>query len=72
MFDLTDIAVGDFVTVEVVNKRGDRNLDGARLSGVVKELVPGHNMARLESGWCVHTKDRLVEHRQAPKEVGRG
>lgn len=64
-----EIGVGDFVRVVVVNKKGDRNLDGTVISGVVKDEVPSHNMLRLESGWCVHAKDRLVEHNSFPKET---
>jgi len=59
-----DINVGDFIRVLIENKRGDRNLDGTILSGKVKDLVPDYKMVRLESGWCCHTKDRLLEHRK--------
>jgi len=67
MWNLDDVSVGDYVKVEVVNKHGDRNLDGAQMDGIVTELVPSHNMARLDSGWCVHAKDKLVEHRPPAK-----
>lgn len=62
-FSLDGVEVGDYVAVRVENKKGDRNLDGAIIKGKVKDLVPKHSMARLESGWCVHTKDVLLEHR---------
>lgn len=61
---LDDVAVGDFLRVQTINKRGDRNLDGAIHFGEVAELVPSHDFVKLKSGWCVHTKDRLLEHRK--------
>ena len=63
MWNLDDIKVGDFIRVQTINKRGDRNLDGAIVQGTVKELVPSLAYAQLDSGWCVHTKDVLLEHR---------
>ncbi len=60
-----DMNIGDFIKVEIINETGDRNLNKERLSGKIKDLVPSHNMVRLESGWCCHTKDRLIEHRKA-------
>ena len=60
-----DVQVGDYISVQISNPRGDRNLDGAILRGKVKDLDPSHNMVRLESGWCCHTKDRLLEHHKA-------
>jgi len=63
-----DISVGDYVSVQVSNKQGDRNLDGARIYGIVKDVVPEHRMVRLESGWCCHEKDVLLVHRPRQKE----
>ncbi len=65
MWNLEDIAVGDFIKVQVVNKRGDRNLDGMVMQGKVEELVQSHRFARLDSGWCAHTKDILLEHKKS-------
>lgn len=61
-WEVSDMAVGDTVSVQIVNKKGDRNLDGGILEGKIKDLVPEYNMVRLESGWCCHTKDRLLKH----------
>ena len=61
MWSLEDVSVGDYIEVQIVNKKGDRNLDGAILRGRIKDIVPAHSMVRLESGWCCHTKDRLLE-----------
>ncbi|MEE9568333.1 MAG: hypothetical protein V3W37_03015 [Candidatus Binatia bacterium] len=69
MWNLDSVRVGDYVEVEVVNKYGDRNLDGMILKSMVTDLVPTHNMARLNTGWCIHTKDRLVTH--TTKEVSK-
>ena len=61
-WNIEDMAIGDYIIVQVVNKKGDRNLDGAILRGKIKELEPFYNMVRLESGWCCHTKDKLLKH----------
>jgi len=66
MWRVEDMQVGDFIRVRIINKRGDRNLDGMELSGKIKDLVQSHQMVRLESGWCCHTKDELLEHRKEP------
>jgi hypothetical protein len=62
MWKVEDMEVGDYISVQVVNKKRDRNLDGAIISGKIKNLVYSYNMVRLESGWCCHTKDRLLKH----------
>ena len=56
-----DMAIGDYIEVEVENKKGDRNLDGAIHRGIIVELIPSHNMVRLDSKWCCHTKDKLLK-----------
>jgi hypothetical protein len=62
MWNVENMSVGDYIEVQVINKRGDRNLDGAIIYGKIKDLVPSHRMVRLESGWCCHTKDELLKH----------
>jgi hypothetical protein len=62
MWKMENMGIGDYISVQVVNKRGDQNLDGAIISGKIKDLVPNYDMVRLESGWCCHTKDRLLKH----------
>ena len=62
---VSDMKVGDYLSTQVINKEGDRNLDGAIIRGTIKELVPSYKMVRLESGWCCHEKDELLEHRVA-------
>jgi len=62
MWKVEDMIAGDYISVQVINKKGDRNLDGAIISGKVKDLVPSYDMVRLESGWCCHTKDKLLKH----------
>jgi len=57
-----DMAIGDFLEVEVINKKGDRNLDGSIIRGTIVELVPSHNMVKLHTEWCCHTKDKLLRH----------
>lgn len=59
-WNLSDVEVGDEIKVEVVNKHGDRNLDGCSIFGRVVEKIPSHRMVRLHTGWHVHTKDRLI------------
>ncbi|KKK94593.1 hypothetical protein LCGC14_2681250 [marine sediment metagenome] len=63
-----DVQPGDYISVQISNPHGDRNLDGVILRGKVKDLVPSHRMIRLENGWCCHTKDRLLEHRKVQEE----
>lgn len=63
-WNVEDMAIGDYISTGIMNKMGDRNLDGAVLRGTIVELVPSHNMVRLESGWCCHTKDKLLEHKK--------
>ena len=60
-WSLDDVSVGDYIEVQIVNKKGDCNLDGMILCGRIKDIVPKHSMVRLESGWCCHTKDRLLK-----------
>ena len=67
-FDLRSLTVGDYVEVQIVNKSGDRNLDRVILKGTVKDTKPALNMARLHTGWCIHTKDRLLVHRTQRSE----
>lgn len=62
-----DMAIGDYISIQVINKQGDRNLDGAIISGIIEGLEPDYNMVRLESGWCCHTKDNLLKHRTKPE-----
>lgn len=66
-WSLDDVEVGDYMRTRVSNPKGDRNLDGAVMAGIVEELVPKHQMARLSSGWCVHTKDELLTHHRDGK-----
>lgn len=66
-WNVNDMAIGDFIKVQVINKKGDRNLDGTIIKGKIKDLVASHNMVRLESGWCCHTKDKLLEHNKEAK-----
>ena len=63
MWKLSNIAIGDYVEVQVINKHDDRNLDGIILRGVVVKLNYDYSFAELDSGWCVHTKDNLLCHR---------
>ena len=69
-----DTRIGDFIRVQIINKKGDRNLDGMILEGKIKDLVPSHGMVRLESGWCCHTKDLMLEHnrQERPTDTGGG
>lgn len=63
-----DVKIGDYISVKISNPHGDRNLDGVVLRGKITALYPSHKMVRLESGWCCHTKDRLLEHRKVQEE----
>ena len=69
-WSVENMAVGDTIKVMVINKRGDHNLDGAIISGVIKDLEPSYKMVRLESGWCCHTKDKLLSHHRMGSDMG--
>ena len=69
MWNLNDVSKGDYIEVQVINKRGDRNLDGVIMFGKIKDIVTTHKMVRLESGWCCHTKDTLVKHIPANQKI---
>ncbi len=62
IWEISDMEIGDYIEVQVVNKKGDRNLDGSVIKGTIIEIVHSHDMVRLKSGWCCHTKDTLLEH----------
>jgi hypothetical protein len=63
-WEVSDMKVGDYIEVQIINKKGDRNLDGAILKGKIKDLEPSYKMVRLESGWCCHTEDKLLVHKE--------
>jgi len=64
-FNVEHLAPGDRVRTQIVNKKGDRNLDGMYLTGTVVSLNMEHRFAKLDTGWCVHDKDNLIWHRTA-------
>lgn len=59
------IKLGDYVEVEYTT--GER-MKGGRIKGKITELwspeLDGHYQARVESGWCFHDNDLLIEHKQ--------
>lgn len=59
------IKLGDYVEVEFTT--GAR-FKGGRIKGKITELwSDGHLQARVESGWCFHDNDNILDHK--PKEV---
>lgn len=72
MHSLRDVEVGDYIEARIVNKRGDRNLDGAVLTGQVTDIGLSSGSVKLESGWCVHTKDDLLVHRKTAAPAAGG
>ena len=67
-WNIYDVEVGAYIETQVSNKRGGHNLDGAIIKGIIKDIVVTHNMVRLESGWCCHTKDTLLTY--VPRKGG--
>ena len=59
---VSDVKIGDYIKIQIIHKEGDRNLDGFIIAGIVKELDPEYKMVKLESGWCCHEQDELLEH----------
>lgn len=62
---IEDMAVGDYIHTRIINKKGDRNLDGMEISGIITEIVESHRFVKVECGWGCHEKDELLEHRRA-------
>ena len=66
-----DIEIGDYIETQTINKKGDRNLDGMILRGVVEEIEQCENsygkwtQIRLDNDWRVHRKDIIREHLKA-------
>lgn len=63
LWNLADVEIGGEIEVQIVNKHGDRNLDGYYLKGKIVAIRPDYKFVKLDSGWCCHTKDRLVSYR---------
>lgn len=61
---IEDMEVGDYISTKVINKKGDRNLDGTIISGTITEIVKSHRYVKVDNGWGCHEKDELLEHRR--------
>jgi len=60
--DYDEIEIGDYLECQIINKKGDRNLDGRILRGVVAEKYAPHRFVKFESGWCGHEPDKTITH----------
>ncbi len=62
----TDIKLGDWVQVKYT---GAGRMCGGTIEGKVTELwspdLDKHYQGRVESGWCFHDHDEIIEHREA-------
>jgi len=58
-----ELSLGDFVEVEYTS--GTR-MKGGRIKGKITELwspdLDKHYQARVESGWCFHDGDLILQH----------
>lgn len=61
-WDIEDVAVGDYLAVEMVSADPNSEFHKGRIWGFVVEVTPGHKQAKLGSGWCAHTHDRILKH----------
>jgi len=61
-WDIDDVEVGDYLSVEFVTENTDSELYGGRIHGFIVEIAPEHKQAELGSGWCAHTYDRIIKH----------
>ena len=64
------IRLGDYVKVEYTS---GKRFKGGQIKGCVTRLyslMHGDNrkQAQLESGWCFHEGDKIIEHREALKQ----
>ena len=62
LWNIDDVGVGDFLRVEYVSENTESELHGGRIYGFVVEVTPEHKQAKLGSGWCAHTHDRIIKH----------
>lgn len=57
-----DLSLGDFVKVQYTTGREHK---GATIEGKIIELwspeLDGFHQARVESGWCFHDYDRIID-----------
>lgn len=54
-----NLSIGDEVKVEIVS---DGHLNGGRLHGKIKAFYPHVPQVELESGWCFHQNDIILNH----------
>ena len=66
-----EISPGDHLKVECNGKRGKSWLTGKVKSIEIVEKVVRYPMIKLESGWCIHQDDIVVEHTPQLQEEGR-
>lgn len=59
--NIDKLEIGDQVIIEY--STGDR-MKGGRITGTVKTLTPSHRQVQLNTGWCGHDGDYLIEHKR--------
>ena len=56
-----ELNIGDYVKVEYTT---GKEMKGSRIWGKITKLWPSHPyQAQLESGWCFHENDKIIEHK---------
>ncbi len=58
--DCKNLNIGDYVVIEY--STGEK-MKGGRITGKVKEIKLSYGQVQLESGWCAHNGDIVVEHK---------
>lgn len=53
------LSLGDWVKVQI---GGDGHLSGGILEGKIVTLYPYNLQAKLESGWCFQSYDKILRH----------
>lgn len=59
--EFNSMNVGDYVEIEIVS---NGHLNGGILRGKIVEYNEEHLQYKLESGWCFHPADRILEHKK--------
>ena len=65
MGNLKDIEIGDYVKIEYTE---GRRMKGSSIKGKVIEITPTHRQIKVDSGWCAHAGDKILEHIKANEQ----
>jgi|GEM_PF-6035399 len=58
--DVERVSVGDWIKVRI---GGNGSLSGGYLYGTIVKIYPEIPQIKLDSGWCCHPTDIVIEHK---------